>query len=151
MATYRKIKDLSTLDVEGNKKRKTRKTIWWIVTVVLFVATIFGAYAITHPEIFKAKKKITVEIHHSDYSVDTVEIVTRGDNWIDVLVAEGLIKLSEDGKSILAAGDPHSGLEELYFDTVHWLVYEGDGKEPVDPFALEITNKTTYRIVFTSI
>ena len=152
MATYRKIKDLSALNPGDKKKQTAKKWIWTLVALVLFAATVFGAYWITHPDLFKKKMKFTVEIHHSDYSVDTLEITTKEEMLIDALLEHDLILVSEDkeGKFILGAGDPHSGLEELYFDTVSWVTYAGDNEEPIDPFRAKVVSGTTYKIIFTT-
>ena len=83
MATYRKIKDLSTLNPVDKKKQTRKKRIWTLVALVLLAATVFGAYWATNPDLFKKKTKFTVEVHHSDHSVDTLEITTKEDMLID--------------------------------------------------------------------
>ena len=148
MATYRKINDISQFEP---KKPNTKALIICAIAAVLTVALVLGALLILKPEVFRGKKTITIEIHHSDEMVETFEIKTQKLYLGEVLVDEDLVETADGpyGLYITAAGRVGKEVAIYEQNGAYWAVYEGDVYAEKGISELPIQDGVTYKLIFT--
>ena len=127
-------------------KNHKKIVLWVVLGVVLAAVLTLGLLGAFRPDLLRAKKTITVEIHHSDRYVEELKISTRMRYLDEMLIEEDLVTL-EDGR-IVAAG--REGKEKINTQYVYWAVYDGDTLIETDISELPIEAGKTYKIVFTS-
>lgn len=127
-------------------KNYKKIVLWVVLGVVLAAVLTLGILGTFRPDLLRAKKEITVEIHHSDRYVEELKISTRMRYLEEMLLDEDLVTL-EDGR-IVAAG--REGREKANMEYASWAVYDGDTLIESDISKLPIEAGKTYKIVFTS-
>ena len=105
--------------------KKNTKIILAAVAVIVVAAIFLGVYLSTRPEPTAGQKTITVDVVHSDESVQTFTYETDAEYLGDVLLEEGLVEgdMGEFGLYITAV----DGEEAIYeVDGGYWALYEGE-------------------------
>ena len=128
--------------------KKNTKIIIATIAVIVVAAIFLGVYLGTRPDTTAGQKTITVEVVHSDESVQTFTYETDAEYLGDVLLEEGLVEgdMGEFGLYITAV----DGEEAIYeVDSSYWALYEGDDYAQQGADQTPIYDGSAFSLVYT--